>query len=115
MESTAGLQVPKLTDSNFHVWKHRIAFVLAIKELDEYLEDDPPARDNPNYKVWIRNDRKAQAFIGLSLDEDHLAHVRDVTTAKEMFAAIKELFERVTLLNKIVARRKFYTAAMSED
>ncbi len=28
--------------------------------------------------------------------------------------AITDLFERVTLLNKVVARRKFYTATMIE-
>ena len=114
MESSSSLQVPKLSESNFHSWKQRIMFVLAIKELDEYIEDDPPARDDPDYKKWIRNDRKAQAFIGLTLGEDHLAHVRDVKTAKEMFQSIKDLFERVTLFNKIVARRKFYTATMAE-
>ncbi len=47
--------------------------VLAIKELYDYIENDPPARDSPEYKQWVRNNRKAQALIGLSLDENHLS------------------------------------------
>ncbi len=85
METSSTLHVPKLSDSNFHTWKQRIMFVLAIKELDDYVEDDPPPRDDPNYNKWISSDRKAQAFVGLSLGEDHLAHLRDVKTANEMF------------------------------
>lgn len=111
----SSVQIPKLSDTNFHTWRQRVKFVLAIKELEEYLVNDPPERTDAAYQTWLRNDRKAQAFIGLTLDEDHLVHVRDVKTAKEMFQSITDLFERVTLLNKLVARRKFYTVTMQDD
>ncbi|CDF40831.1 unnamed protein product, partial [Chondrus crispus] len=63
-------------------------------------------------KKWIRGDSKAKALIGLSLSDEHLEHVRDVDTAHEMWEAIVNVFERHTLLNKLAARREFYTVKM---
>lgn len=60
----------------------------------------------------MKNDRKARAVIGLSLSDEHLEHVRDVKTAREMWQALLSVFERHTLLNKLSARRKFYTVTM---
>ena len=53
-------------------------------------------------------------MIGLSLSDEHLSHVKDATSAKHMWTCIKDLFERHTLLNKLAARRRFYTATMEE-
>ena len=39
--------VEKLRDDNYHVWKHRVELVLGLKELDEYIEDDPPPNPMP--------------------------------------------------------------------
>ena len=64
---------------------------------------------------WMKGDRKARAIIGLSLSDEHLEHVRDVETAKEMRCAIVNVFKRHTLLNKLSARRRFYTVTMSDD
>ncbi|CDF40427.1 unnamed protein product [Chondrus crispus] len=63
-------------------------------------------------KRWIRGDSKAKALIGLSLSDEHLEHVCDVDTAHEMWEAIVNVFERHTLLNKLAARREFYTVKM---
>lgn len=61
---------------------------------------------------WVKNDRKARAVIGLLLSDEHLKHVHGLQTAKEMWQALLNVFERHTLLNKLSARRKFYTATM---
>ncbi len=44
-----------------------------------------------------------------------LENVRESKSAKEMWTAIKNVFERHALLNKLSARRKFYTASMEEN
>ena len=35
-------RVEKLSDSNYHVWKEHIQSVLCLKDLDIYMEEDPP-------------------------------------------------------------------------
>ena len=106
-------KIEKLNDSNFHAWKQKIVLLLALKDLDDFIEDDPPL-DKSELTKWVKGDRKARAIIGLSLSDEHLEHVRDVETAKEMWAAIVNVFERHTLLNKLSARRKFYTVSMEK-
>ncbi len=108
----------KLNHSNYHFWKIHIEHVLALKDLDDFLVDDPPRNEHANpteILQWKRKDKKAQAIIGLTLSDDLLQNTREVKTAKEMWEAIKNVFERQTLLNKLAARRKFYTASKEES
>ena len=106
-------KIEKLNDNNFHAWKQKIVLILALKDLDDLIEKDAPT-DKDELAKWTKNDRKARAVIGLSLCDMHLEHVRDVSTAKEMWKSITDVFERHTLLNKLSARRKFYTITMEK-
>ena len=116
-DSTGSVKIEKLTDSNFYVWKQRIQLLLALRDVDQHITDDAPAdSETEEYrKRWLRGDNKAKAIIGLSLSDEHLEHVRDVDTARDMWQAILNVFERHTLLNKLAARRQFYTVTMNND
>ena len=116
-------RVEKLSDSNYHVWKEHIQSVLCLKDLDIYIEEDPPGVEGASdvvqarseLAIWRRGDRKAKAIIRLALSDAHIEHTRDIETAKEVWASICNLFERHTLLNKLAARRNFYTATMHQS
>ncbi|CDF39664.1 unnamed protein product [Chondrus crispus] len=117
MEDQGGggsIRIDKLTDSNFYVWKQKIQLLLALRDVDQYIVEGrvPSEERAEERKKWIRGDSKAKALIGLSLSDEHLEHVRDVDTAHEMWEAIVNVFERHTLLNKLAARREFYTVKM---
>ncbi len=115
MESdVSGFKIEKLSDSNYHAWKQKILHLLALKDLEDLIEDDPPA-DAADLPTWAKRDKKAQAVIGLSLSDHLLENVRDVASAKQMWTAIRNVFERHTLLNNRSARRTFYTATMRGD
>ena len=104
-----------MNNSNYFSWKIRIQHLLTLKDLENGLENDPPSSEEPNSGTiasWFKKGKKAQAVIGLSLSNDLLENVGDVTTTKEMWNAI---FERHTVLNKPPARKRFYTATMSPD
>jgi len=107
-------KIDKLTHDNYYAWKQRIVHLLALRDLDEHIDDDPPSDDSTSFHTWRKKDRKAQAIIGLTLSDELLENVRECHTAKEMWTAIMNVFERHTLLNKLAARRKFYTAAKHE-
>ena len=108
----SSLKIDKLSSTNFHAWKQKIQLVLSLRELDDHIDEDPPERTDASYTAWMKADRKAKAIIGLSLSDEHLEHVIDADTAKEMWQSIMDIFERHTLLNKLAARRNFYTAVM---
>ena len=111
-DQLSSFKVVKLGDDNFYIWKQRIELVLAYRELDQHISDDPPAELDDTFTSWKRGDARARAIIGLSLSDEHLEHVRDVKTAKEMWKCILNVFQRRTLLNKLAARRNFYTVTM---
>ena len=106
-------KIEKLSETNFHAWKQKIKHLLALKDLSEFIEESSPDDDTES-STWKRKDRKAQAIIALTLSDDILENVRDVTNTKDMWKKICDIFERHTLLNKLSARKKFYTAVKEE-
>ena len=115
MDTNSGIRIDKLRDDNFHTWKTRIQLVLSLKEVDGYISDDPPDRESDSYSEWNKGDLKAKALIGLTLSDAHLEQVQHAGSAKEMWTLICDIFEKHTLLNKLAARRRFYTAKMHEN
>ena len=114
MENNSGIRIDKLREDNFHTWKTRIQLVLSLKEVDSYISDDPPDRESDSYSEWRKGDLKAKALIGLTLSDTHLEQVQHAYSAKEMWILICDIFEKHTLLNKLAARRRFYTAKMHD-
>ena len=119
MEASSGTsesttKIEKLGESNYHAWKQKIVMLLSLRSLHSFITKDPPKKDGneAEYEKWFENDLKARAIIGLSLTDENLEHVRDVSSAKEMWTTIKNVFERHTLLNNLAARRNFYTVTM---
>eukprot|EP00171_Calliarthron_tuberculosum_P021771 IDg21771t1 len=55
------------------------------------------------------------AIIGLTLSDNDLEQVRHATTSRQMWNLLCDIYEKHTLLNKLAARRRFYTAKMAES
>ena len=114
MDSFSDIKIEKLGEDNFHVWKQKVELLLALKDLDDHLTSTRPT-DEDELSKWKKQDAKARAIIGLTVSDEHLDHVRDTDSAADMWNAICDVFQRKTLLNRINARRSFYTAKMRED
>ena len=110
---STSIKIDQLKESNYHAWKIRIQHVLILKGLKDLIVNDPPT-DTTALQAWTQKDQKTQAVIGLSLSDEMLENVREHSTAKDMWNSITNVFERHTLLNKLAARRKFYTAVKNE-
>ena len=112
-QSSGSVSIDKLTASNVYVWKQKIQLLLALRDVDQYVFDEIPENaTSDERRKWIRGDAKAMAVIGLTLSDDYLQHVRGCSSAKETWEAILNVFKRHTLLNKLAARRDFYTVSM---
>ena len=109
-----GFKIEKLGDNNFHVWKQKVELVLAFRELEDFITEQTPPTDSDELLKWKKKDAKAKAVIGLTISDEHLDHVRDTETAFDMWNAILNIFQRRTLLNKLRARRNFYSVQMEE-
>ena len=41
-ESSSGVRIEKLNDSNYHAWKRKIQLVLSLRDLDDYIHEERP-------------------------------------------------------------------------
>jgi len=110
-----GIQIDKSTKTNFHEWRQRIKMVLALRDLDDMLDEDgkPTDADDRKLSLWKRRDTKASAIIGLTIGTEQLEHVSGCKTTVEMWSTLHGVFQRKSLMNKMTARREFYTVAMN--
>lgn len=91
-ESGSSVKIEELFDSSYFAWKQKLALVLTLRGVENYIDDGQRSLDNdPDGKFkdkWDRGCRKAQAIIGLSMSDEHLEHVRDATVARDMWVKI---------------------------
>ena len=62
-------KIDKLNGHNFHAWKQKIIHLLALKDLEDYIDEDPPDHTSPRFATWRKKDKKAQATIGDNCQE----------------------------------------------
>ena len=116
MESGSGgrIKIDKLMVSNFQSWRRKVELVLAFRDVEDAISDavDPHTLEGAERKAWLRKDKIDRAMIELSLSDDMLENVRECDTARALWETILNIFERHTLVNKLRARREFYTVTM---
>lgn len=76
------------------------------------FNDFPETATSGEIRKWIRGDAKLGAVVGLTLSDYYLQYGRGDSCANETLEAILAVFERRSLLNKLAARRNFYTIYM---
>jgi len=110
-----GMNIDKLTETSFHEWRQRIKMVLALRDLDDVLDEygKPTDAETLELAVWKRRIMKASAIIGLTLGSEQLEHVSGCTTTAEMWSTLQGVFQRKSLMNKMKARREFYNVEMT--
>jgi len=108
------IKIDKLTETNSHEWRQRIKMVLALRDLDDMLDEDgkPTDAETRELAVWKHRNTKASAIIALTLGSEQLEHVSGCKTTAEMWSQLQGVFQRKSLMNKMKARREFYTVEM---
>lgn len=78
-----------LNDSNFQAWKQKCNLMVTNCEVNHGIFHHSTFREvGPEYVKLVQYDKPTSAIIGLSLSHDMFQHVRDVTSAEEMYENI---------------------------
>lgn len=78
--NTSAMKIEKLNNEDYHSWKILIEAILTLKDLDDNLYEDKTLvteslegaasmAADANLEKWIRKDRKANAFLKMSLTD----------------------------------------------
>lgn len=66
------------------------------------------------YEDWVEKDNDARAMICLHVDEDQYIHVRNKTTAKQCWTALKEFYEKDSLVDEVSMMKRMYLKKLVE-
>ena len=92
---------------NFRVWKYRNSLILKENDLDQYiskefLEPEGDGANSTHKKKLVKAERIIENYI-----KDHLIpHVSSLYTHKEVFYALKNLFEGKNINHKMTLRNQ---------
>jgi len=88
------IKIDKLTETNTHEWRQRIKVVLALRDLNDMIDEDGKPTDayDRELSLWKRRDTQASAIIGLALGPKQLEHVPGCKTTVEMWSTPQGVF-----------------------
>uniref|UniRef100_A0A4Y0BLU3 Retrovirus-related Pol polyprotein from transposon TNT 1-94 n=1 Tax=Anopheles funestus TaxID=62324 RepID=A0A4Y0BLU3_ANOFN len=93
--------VSKLTNDNYQTWRYKIEMLLKKEELWYVISEPKP--ENPSTE-WMKHDMKANATIGLHVDDDQIGLIRECATAQDSWKTLKTYHEKASeiyLLKKL--------------
>ena len=98
----------RLTETNYAAWSHKMQLLLKRESLWSVVEATPTPLTGEN----LQKDERAQAHIGLSVDDELLVHIRGLNTAKQCWDALKEIYTRQSVASKISLSRRLYNTKL---
>lgn len=105
--------------SNYNNWKYRMNLLLDDKNLLEYveysLEEITLHVDDREYRKHIKKEKKCRKILVEHIDDSQLEYVKDKLTAKEIYDALQQVFERKSIAGQLWIRRKLLTMKYNEN
>ena len=102
----------KLNRTNYNEWKRNMKWFLMGEDLWGFVDGSevkPEDVEDAGVRTkWRKGNQKALYFIGTSIAPELQIHVDNVTTAREAWTALKDQFQRVSLMQKIRLRKQYY-------
>lgn len=114
MDTSAKVQITKLNDENYQVWKYKMELLLIKEDLWTVIVDAAPTTAGTELTAWNKKDGKARAHIGLFIEDNQIIHVKSKTTAKLMWTALEEYHQKSTLSNKVRLLRRLCRMLLPE-
>lgn len=126
----------KLNGENYFNWKFKMEMLLRREKLWKYITDNPPTIPNPapsnanadaaaaisaarleattSRNAFMESSDQARALIGLCIEDGQVAHIRNASTAKQAWEALRQHHERDTLSNKVSIIRRISRTQLQE-
>ena len=109
--------IEKLDSSNWMTWKFQIKHLLLAKDLwgfidgTEVLQDDASAQQRADF---IKRSQKAFSTMVMSVSSSQLYLITSYEEPRRAWTALKNHFERDTLVNKLILKKQYFRMEMAE-
>lgn len=79
------------------------------------MNAERPETMTQDYSKWLDYDEKARALIALAVEDSQFNIIRNKTTSKETWDALREFHEKSSTFNQISTMRKLLDTKMTDD
>ena len=113
-----GLPVEDRLDgvSNYGSWKPRVLMTLEENEVKDFAVKEVPFPDDATRQIaWRKSDVKARKILMDSVKNHLISVIAKKETTKEMFDALKKLFEHDSTNQSISLRTQLQTIKMNRS
>ena len=110
--------IDKLDGTNWGTWKFQVRHLLLAKGLWKYVDGSTELAQDADANArqeFNKNSQIALSNIVLGMKTSQLYLVTSCTTPKDAWDALRNHFERDTLANKILLKKRYFRAEMSEQ
>eukprot|EP01018_Ginkgo_biloba_P035506 Gb_15115 [translate_table: standard] len=113
----------KLDSSNYSIWKTRMKDIFILKKLWKVVfgvaqkpkASTPPTPDESKAQEQFDDgDQEPLTMIQMSMNDDYISHVKDVTTLKQAWDSLKAIYEIVNESWVLYLRNELYGMRMSK-
>lgn len=105
--------------TNYSNWKYRVQIVLEEKDLLEYIKRDlatiMESASETEKRNHEKNERKCKLVLVQHYADSYLEYVQDKRMAKEIFNALRAVFERKSIAGQLWLRKKLITLKYRES
>uniref|UniRef100_A0AAV1VH23 DUF4219 domain-containing protein n=1 Tax=Peronospora matthiolae TaxID=2874970 RepID=A0AAV1VH23_9STRA len=109
--------INRFAGTNFHTWKFKMQMVLEEGDLWDVVSGEVKLEhcvSTLGQSTFKRNSRKAMAIICLAMEDSQLPLVRSAENAYDAWSRLDGHYEKKSLVNKLLLRRRFFTTMMGE-
>ena len=102
--------------SNLSSWKSRVLLILEENDLLKFVNEDVPKLEEEAKKAqWKKNDARARRILVDSMKNHLVPHISEKTTTKNMFKALKKLFQDSNINHALSLRNQLSNLKMSRS
>lgn len=112
MADASKFSFAKLSNNNWQIWKFRMEMLLTREELWHVVSEP---RVNPVTDAWLKDDRKARATIGLCIEDNQLAIVKDASSAKDFWDSLRLYHEKTTMTSRVSLLKRLCSLNLEES
>ena len=110
--------IDKLDSSNWMTWKFQIKHLLLAKDLWGLVDGTEVLQDDTSAQQWVDFNKRSQKVFSttlMSVSSSQLYLITSYEEPRRVWTALRNHFERDTLVNKLILKKQYFRMEITED